>query len=269
MTHILSVQNIEAGYKSKFMLKDISFHIDKASFTGIIGPNASGKTTLFKSIIGDLELQLGQILLSGIDISSLSLKEKAQKLAIVTQNIDTPNLTVEEYVLLGRYPYNNKFQFFESAQDYKIAHKYMQLTDVYKYKDRNMNELSGGVQQMVAITRALTQEPEILLLDEPTSHLDITHQVQVLDLLRKLNSELKLSVLMIVHDLNLAGEYCDKLLMISKGKLHKTGTPKEVLNYKDIEEVYKTLVVTQENPISKKPAVFLVSDKNRIVSQLK
>ena len=112
---------------------------------------------------------------------------------------------------------------------------------------------------MVAITRALTQEPDILLLDEPTSHLDIKHQVQVLDLLRRLNKELKLSVLMILHDLNLAGEYCDQLLMMNNGAIHKSGTAQEVLNYKDIEAVYDTLVVTQENPLSKKPAVFLVS----------
>ncbi len=269
MKESLSVKNIVAGYKGKFMLNEISFIVEKASFTGIIGPNASGKTTLFKSIIGDLEILKGQIQLDGSNVSELSLKEKAKKIAIVTQNFDTPNLSVEEYVLLGRYPYNNKFQFFESAKDYAVAHKYMKLTDVYQYKDRNLNELSGGAQQLVAITRALTQEPDILLLDEPTSHLDITHQVQVLDLLRKLNSDLKLSVLMIVHDLNLAGEYCDQLIMISKGKLHKTGTPKEVLNYKDIEEVYDTLVVTQENPVSKKPAVFLVSDSQRLDTKKK
>jgi len=266
MLNILTIQNISSGYKGKFMLKEISFDVKKASFTGIIGPNASGKTTLFKSIIGDLDLQHGTILLENIDISNFTLKEKAKKLAIVTQNFDTPNLSVEEYVLLGRYPYNNQFQFFESKKDYKIAHKYMKLTDVYKYKHRILSELSGGAQQMVAITRALTQEPKILLLDEPTSHLDITHQVQILNLLKKLNKQLNLSVLMIIHDLNLAGEYCDNLIMMNNGSIYKTGTPKEVLNYKNIEEVYQTIVVTQENPISKKPVVFLVSEevKNKV-----
>ena len=259
MEKVLRVENISAGYKDKFMLKDISFELERSVFTGIIGPNASGKTTLFKSIIGDLDLLSGRIFIEGQDISSLSLKQKAQKLAIVSQYFETPELSVEEYVLLGRYPYNNRFQFFESKKDYEIAHKYMHLTDVYKYKDRLLTELSGGAQQMVAITRALTQEPEILLLDEPTSHLDIKHQVQVLDLLRRLNKELKLSVLMILHDLNLAGQYCDQLLMMNNGAIHKSGTAKEVLNYKDIEAVYDTLVVTQENPLSKKPAVFLVS----------
>ena len=259
MEKILKLENIIAGYENKFMLQNISFDVLKSSFTGIIGPNASGKTTLFKTIIGDINLQSGQIIIDNQDVLQYSLKEKAQKIAIVTQYFDTPNLSVEEYVLLGRYPYNNRFQFFEAKNDYAVAHKYMLLTDVYKYKDRMLTELSGGAQQMVAITRALTQEPELLLLDEPTSHLDIKHQVQVLDLLQKLNNELKLSVLMIIHDLNLAGEYCDHLLMMNNGKIHKSGTPKEVLNYKDIETVYDTLVVTQENPLSMKPAVFLVS----------
>ncbi len=261
MSNILSIRNISAGYKNKFMLKEICFDVKKSSFTGIIGPNASGKTTLFKSIIGDIYLQQGEILLEKKNISNFTIKEKAQKIAIVTQNFETPNLSVEEYVLLGRYPYNNRFQFFESKNDYEIAHKYMKLTDVYKYKNKMLNELSGGVQQIVAITKALTQEPDILLLDEPTSNLDITHQVSILNLLKKLNSKFELSVLMIIHDLNLAGEYCDNLIMMNNGLIYKTGKPKEVLNYKNIEEVYQTIVVTQENPISKKPVVFLISDE--------
>ena len=261
MSIILSVRNIESGYGNKTIVDNISFDVNKASFTGVIGPNACGKTTLFRTIIGDLKLMSGSVFVSDKNILELNLREKASKIAIVTQNFDLPDLSVEEYVLLGRYPYNNRFQFFESKDDYTIAHKYMQLTDTFKYKDRQISELSGGAQQLVAIARALTQEPELLLLDEPTSHLDITHQVQVLNLIRRLNKELGLSVLMIIHDLNLAGEYCDNLIMMNKGKVHKLGTAEEVLNYKDIEDVYETIVITQKNPISNKPAVFLVSEE--------
>lgn len=263
MNSILQIEKVCAGYEGKFMLNDISFNVENASFTGIIGPNASGKTTLFKSIVGDIELKEGSILLEGNDISSLNPKQKAQKLAIVSQNFDSPNLSVEDYVLLGRYPYSQRFQFFETSEDFEIAHKYMKLTGVFKYKDRIFSELSGGVQQMVVITRALCQEPKILLLDEPTSQLDINHQIQILDLLKSLNSELNLTVLMTIHDLNLAGEYCDQLIMVNKGEIHISGTPKEVLNYKDIETVYQTIVITQENPISKKPAIFLVSGNSK------
>ena len=261
MENILKIENIESGYGNKTILHNISFELEKGLFTGIIGPNACGKTTLFRSIVDDIKPFKGSIKINNTDISKLTPKEKASKIAIVTQQIDTPNLSVEEYVLLGRYPYNNRFQFFESKQDFEIAHKYMKLTNVYKYRHQSLKELSGGAQQLVAIARALTQEPELLLLDEPTSHLDISHQVQILNLLRKLNNELNLSVLMIIHDLNLAGEYCQNLILMNDGKIHKYGSAKDVLNYKDIEDVYKTLVITQENPVSKKPAVFLVSQE--------
>jgi len=123
-----------------------------------------------------------------------------------------------------------------------------------------MTQLSGGEQQLAGIARALTQEPDLLLLDEPTSHLDITHQVQILNLLQRLNTELELSVLMIIHDLNLAGEYCDYLIMLNKGKIHTQGTPEKVLNYQNIEEVYNTVVVTETNPLSGKPVILLVSE---------
>ncbi len=123
-----------------------------------------------------------------------------------------------------------------------------------------MQQISGGEKQLAAITRALIQEPELLLLDEPTSHLDITHQVGILDLIKRLNSELKITVVMILHDLNLASEYCDKIILLNNGRVYNQGTPHEVLTYKAIEDVYKTVVIVENNPISNKPYVFLVSE---------
>jgi iron complex transport system ATP-binding protein len=143
----------------------------------------------------------------------------------------------------------------------------MNLTDVSHLRNKYLTQLSGGERQLVAITRALVQEPELLLLDEPTSHLDITHQVQVLNLVQQLNEQLGLTVLMIIHDLNLAGEYCDQLVLISNGSIHIKGKPEEVLTFKNIEEVYKTVVVTEINHLSGKPAIFLVSKK--VLNKLK
>jgi iron complex transport system ATP-binding protein len=137
----------------------------------------------------------------------------------------------------------------------------MRLTGIWPHRKKQLSQLSGGEQQLAAIAQALTQEPELLLMDEPTSHLDITHQVQVLNLIQRLNNELKLTVLMIIHDLNLAAEYCNHLIMMKDGQLYSQGTPSEVLAYDKIEEVYNTVVVTQNNPLSGKPAVFLVSEK--------
>ncbi len=260
MSHILTIQNLSCGYP-KFQLADINFEISRGSFAGIIGPNGSGKTTLFRAITGILSLKSGQISLSGKNLKAFSLRQRAQNIAIVSQFIEAGDMSVEDYVLMGRIPYHNRFNFFETNEDFAIARKYMELTDTWRFKDQLMSELSGGEQQLAGIARALTQQPELLLLDEPTSHLDITHQVQVLNVLQQLNQETGLSVLMVIHDLNLASEYCDRLILVNQGRIHTHGTPEEVLTFQHIEDVYQTVVVTQNNPLSGKPAIFLASGK--------
>ncbi len=257
---ILNIQNLCCGYP-KFQLSEINIRIPKGSFAGIIGPNGSGKTTLFRAITGTLAIQSGKISISGKDLRSLTPRLRAQNIAIVSQFIEAGEISVEDYVMMGRIPYHSRFSFFESAEDFQIVQKYMEMTDTWQFKDRLMNELSGGEQQLAAIARALTQQPELLLLDEPTSHLDITHQVHILNVLQQLNQEMGLSVLMVIHDLNLASEYCDQLVLVNKGKVHTQGTPEEVLTFQHIEDVYQTVVVTQNNPLSGKPAVFLASRK--------
>lgn len=259
---ILDIKNFSCGYKNQFTINDINISIPKAGFVGVVGPNGSGKTTLFKGIRATIETIKGNVFLMGKDIHSLSFKQRALKMAVVSQKIENPDITVEDYVLMGRLPYRKRFHFFDNQYDIDIAHNYMQLTNILCLKNKNMTEISGGEQQLAAIARALTQEPDILLLDEPTSHLDIGHQAQILNLISRLNKEMQLTVLMIIHDLNLAGEYCNFLVMMKQGEMKVSGTPDEVLNYKIIEDVYGTLVVTQKNPVSGKPAVFLVSENN-------
>lgn len=261
MQNYLHIKNLDAGYEKGFQLNKIDFTVSQGSIAGIIGPNGSGKTTLFKCLCGDMKPVSGKIYLNEQDISVLPIRKKAQKVAVVAQFTDNTEVSVEDYVLMGRMPYRSNFQFFESKADYQIAEKYMKLTGVNAFRNKPMTELSGGEQQLAAIARALTQEPELLLLDEPTSHLDISHQVQILNLIQQLNTELKLTVLIIIHDLNLASEYCDYLIMMKGGRIHIKGTPQQVLNYQTIEEVYNTVVITRENPVSKKPVVFLVSDR--------
>lgn len=265
MQDYLKIENISCGYGNEFNLKEISFSVPKGKIVGIVGPNGSGKSTLFKGICGDLKLNSGSIELQHEDINQMTLKQKARTMAIVSQFVEQSEINVEDYVLLGRMPYRNTFQFFETSGDIAIAKKYMQLANVYQLRQKSMEELSGGEQQLVSIARALTQEPKLLLLDEPTAHLDIMHQIQVLNLIQKLSQELGLTVLLIIHDLNLASEFCDYLVMMNNGKIHTKGTPEEVLNYQNVEEVYKTLVFTQPNPLSKKPAIFLVS--NNVLEQ--
>lgn len=261
MGSFFEIRNYSCGYPGRFVLKNIDFEIRRGEFAGIIGPNGSGKTTLFRGISGELPPLEGFIELNGSSVQKMSLKERAQNIGIVTQNIEVGSMTVEEYVLMGRMPYRRPFQFFETREDFEVADKYIELTGIDDLREKSMNALSGGEQQLAGIARALTQEPQLLLLDEPTSHLDISHQVQILNLLRRLSENLGLTILMIIHDLNLAGEYCDSLIMMQNGALRKKGTPHEVLNYADIEAVYNTVVITRTNPVSGKPVVFLVSEK--------
>jgi iron complex transport system ATP-binding protein len=261
MAHFFEINNLTCGYDTQFHISEISVSISKGSLVGIIGPNGCGKTTLFRGITGELKSKIGSITLNGKNLKQLSHKERACRLAIVSPDGDVPHLTVEDYVLMGRLPYHKNYQFFDSKEDVAIAEKYMALTNIVPLRDHYLTQLSAGQRQLVSITRALVQEPELLLLDEPTSYLDITHQVQVLNLVQQLNEQLGLTVLMIIHDLNLAGEYCDELILMNEGKLQLVDKPEEVLTFANIEKVYGTMVVTQANPLSGKPAIFLVSNK--------
>jgi iron complex transport system ATP-binding protein len=259
MKTFFQLDRVTAGYGNEFHIQDISVDIQKGSFTGIIGPNGSGKTTLFKAIMGDLPVKAGNTILNGKNIQRLNQKERARNLAIVRQIPNMAAVRVADYVLMGRYPYHRPFQFFETKKDVEVSEKYMELTSVGHLKNKLINNLSGGELQLVSLARALSQEPELLLLDEPTAHLDIKHQVKIMNLIQKLNESLGLTVMMIIHDLNLASEYCGHLILMKEGKLIAKGTPEQVLTYKNIEDVYETIVVTQKNPVSGKPAVMLVS----------
>ncbi len=261
MNHLLHISNYSCGYASKFSIEVEDLTINKGDFVGIIGPNGAGKTTFFKGITGELEGLSGKILFNGDNLQIMKRRGRAQRLAIVNQNIGNPQISVEEYVLLGRVPFQKSLTFIEKKEDIEIAQHFMRLTKTFAFRHKMMTELSGGEQQLAAIARALTQQPELLLLDEPTAHLDIFHSVSVLNLLQQLNEQENLTIIMVIHDLNLASEYCERLVMMKNGSVFAKGTPEQVLTYKNIEEVYRTPVLTQANPLSNKPSVFLVSQK--------
>jgi len=260
---MLDVKNLSCGYDSKVILKDINLRVEKGELLGIIGPNGSGKTTLLRAITRVVKPKKGSVFLEGKDIWQMSFKGLAKKIAVVPQSLSANFISVEEFVLLGRIPHYKKFQFLETDKDKEIAQKALELTDTFKLKDRPLLEISGGERQLVLIARALAQQPRLLLLDEPTTHLDITHQVRILDLIKRLNKETELTVIMVLHDLNLASEYCRRLVLLNEGRIHKTGEPFEVLDYKTIEEVYRTVVIVEKNPVSSKPYVFVVSEEEK------
>ncbi len=250
--------DVWAGYNNFEILKGVSFNIEKGDFTGIIGPNGSGKTTLLRTATKIIKPFKGEIFLEEKNIANMPLKELAAVMAVVPQDtVFTFPFRVIDVVLMGRIPYINRFGF-ESRKDSKIALDALEFVGALHLKDRFIDELSGGERQRVIIAKALAQEPRILFLDEPTTHLDINHQVQIFGLLRKMNKESGLTIVAILHDLNLASDYCDKLILMSGGMIKGKGAPGEVLNYKTIEDVYKTVVIVKENPLTLRPHIFLV-----------
>ena len=237
--------------------------VEEGEIVGIVGPNGAGKTTLLRTLSRVLRPIKGLVLLEGKDIWHTGVREFAQNIAVVSQGVETSSVSVEDFILLGRIPYFKRWQFLETNKDLDVAIEAMRLTDTFRLKDRPMQEISGGESQLAVIARALVQEPKLLLLDEPTAHLDIAHQVEILDLIKRLNKELGITIIMVLHDLNLASEYCQRLILINKGKIDKMGTPEDVLTYHVIEEVYKTVVVVERSPISFKPHVFVVPKEER------
>jgi len=255
---MLKFKHVSSGYNNAEVLKDASFEIAKGDFTGIIGPNGSGKTTLLRVATKIIKLFKGEIFLEGKNLADISLKELAAVMAVVPQ--DTAFMfpfRVIDVVLMGRTPYVKRFDF-ESRKDLKIVLEALEFVDALHLKDRFIDELSGGERQRVIIAKAIAQEPRILLLDEPTTHLDISHQVQIFDLLKRMNKESGLTIVSILHDLNLASDYCDKLILLDNGMIKSKGAPSEVLDYKTIEDVYKTVVIVKENPLTLRPHIFLV-----------
>lgn len=260
---MLHINHLTCGYDSGFALSDIDLRVAPGEIMGIIGPNGSGKTTLLRAVTGVLKPRNGEILFEGKNIRRMNPRELSRKIAVVSQHPEIGNMTVEEFVLLGRIPHYSSFQFVESRKDIRIAHEAMALTDSIRLKDQWMSRLSGGERQLTLIARALAQEPKLLLLDEPTSYLDIAHQASILNLLKRLNSDLRLTVMMVLHDLNLAAEYCHRLGLFSLGRIHQVGMPDDVMDCRIIEEVYKTIVVVAKNPLSGKPCVMTVSENAR------
>jgi len=261
MNPTLSIDKLSFKYHKKTILKDISFSTQAGEFVSIIGPNGSGKTTLIKIISKINKPEKGVIYVNGEDIQKLSNRQLARHTAVVMQSSEPAAMSVEAYVLLGRLPFFKKYQFFETVKDIDLAHKYMALTGILGLKEALMNQISGGERQLAAIARALTQEPKLLILDEPTSHLDITHQVQILELITSLKKELNLTILIVLHDLNLAAEFSDRLVLLNgqNGKIYQTGTCEQVLTEESIQNVYHAKIRIQKNPVSKKPCIFLVT----------
>lgn len=263
MTDLLKVNNVWAGYQDKVVIRDISLVAQKGEFIGIIGPNGAGKSTLIKTLSRTLRPFKGEIVYGGRDIYEMQANEVARAVAVVPQDtLIVFDFLVRDIVMMGRIPHMKRFKK-ETEADFRIAERSLELTNTMGLKDRFINELSAGERQRVIIAKALAQEPRLLILDEPTAHLDISHQIEIFNLIKSLSRKEGLTVVSVLHDLNLASEYCDRIILMSEGRIFVEGPPQEVLSYKTIEEVYKTVVVIGQNPASRKPYIFLVTENER------
>lgn len=260
----LSAQQITCGYGARPVLQDLSLHVAGGEFLAVVGPNGCGKSTLVKAISRGLRPSAGRVLLEDRDIWTLKPRDLARQMAVVAQETGIEfEFTAQEVVAMGRLPHAARFRR-ETEADERAVRAAMAATSTAHLKDRLVTGLSGGERQRVMVARALAQEPRLLILDEPTAHLDIAHQVELLDLTRRLNRERGLTVIAVLHDLNLAAQYAGRLLMMKDGRRYAEGAPAEVVNEANVAAVYGSRVRVTVHPEEGSPHVILLSGERRV-----
>lgn len=246
----LEIVKLQFGYDQNPTLKGLDLNLKEGKLTVILGPNGSGKTTLVKLMSKMMPPDSGQIYLHLSDIMKMSQKEISKSLAIVPQNTAVEfDFTVEEIVAMGRYPHLKRFQQ-EGPADLEIINEAMKATDVFSFRKRPINALSGGEIQRVIIARALAQKPKVLILDEPIAHLDIQHQIELLKLVKQLAQTQHITIAMILHDLNFAMAFADHIVLMHEGKIAAEGLPEEVLIPETIKSVYGVDICLIKNPVT-------------------
>ncbi|HWI52938.1 MAG TPA: heme ABC transporter ATP-binding protein [Symbiobacteriaceae bacterium] len=260
----LSAQSVTCGYGARPVLREFSLNVGAGEFLAVVGPNGCGKSTLVKAISRALRPSAGRVLLEDRDIWALKPRDLARQMAVVAQETGIEfEFTVEEVVAMGRLPHAARFRR-ETEADERAVRAALEATSTLHLKDRLVTGLSGGERQRVMVARALAQEPRLLILDEPTAHLDIAHQVELLDLTRRLNRERGLTVIAVLHDLNLAAQYAGRLLMIKDGRRYAEGAPAEVVTEANVAAVYGSRVRVTAHPEEGSPHVILLSGERRV-----
>ena len=260
---MIEAHSISFRYHEAWVLQEVSFRVEKGEFVGVIGPNGSGKTTLLKLLHRLLAPQRGEILFELVPMKKMDRRDIAKRIAVVAQETQLLfPFSVIETVLMGRSPYLGRL-LFESEKDLEIARKAMEWTKILPFSERPVEELSGGERKRVFIARALAQEPDVILLDEPTANLDIQHQIEFLDLILTLNRDRGLTIVMASHDMNIASEFCDRLILLQEGRIYQMGTPEKVVTKENIESVYGCEVWIDQHPVSGMPRISLLRKGGR------
>jgi len=257
MEPILTLSKVGFRYSASWAVRGVDLEVFSGEMLGILGPNGSGKTTLLKIMDGMLLPHEGDVLVDGKSIGTLKRGDIAKVVAMVAQeNFFRFAFSVLEVVLMGRFPHLRRLQF-ERDKDLEIALNALKATHALELAERSIHELSGGEKQRVLMARALAQEPAVILLDEPTSFLDLKYKKEIFDLIANLTREKRLGVVIVSHDMDLVSQYCHRLVMLKNGSVHLTGTPEEVIHAQSIQEVYECAVVIDKNPLTGKPRVSL------------
>jgi iron complex transport system ATP-binding protein len=241
----------------RWLLQEIDLCVKKGEMVGVLGSNGSGKSSLIRCLTGEWKPDSGEVRLKEKRIESYSPKQRSRIVAVLSQEpLGEIGFTVEEIVRMGRYPYRGRWPW-ASKHDLDVCERVLKQTGLWSMKHRQVAELSGGERQRVAIARTMAQEPELLVLDEPTTFLDIRHQLSILDLLKKWQRECGMTILVVLHDLNLAAQYCDRLVLMKEGQIVTSGVPEEVITRGRIEEVYGVKPLVLMHPKLNVPQVFL------------
>jgi len=251
----ISLKEVSLAYGTSEVIHGVSFGLERGIFAGLVGPNGSGKSTIIKSLSRILEPTHGQIFLRGRNIKSMKQKDMARLLAVVPQNAVLPSLfTAFEIVLMGRNPHKG-FLSYEDENDMEIVRDAMEKTDTWHFRDRCIHELSGGEIQSVVIARALTQNTDIIVLDEPTAALDVARQIEILNFLRDHCKAHNKTIIAAIHDLNLAAHYCDRMILLKKGDVFIDDVPSKVITNENLSTVYGSGSYVYPHPLSGLPAV--------------
>ncbi len=252
---MLDVQDISIGYGETQILRNVSFSLKAGEIVAVLGANGAGKTTLLRALNRTLRISAGEIQLGHQSLYDFSRVEIAKRIAVVAQENETKfPITVLEFVLAGRFVHGSAFGW-ETERDLTIAIDCLKLCDLADYENRAMNELSGGERQRVLLARAFATEARVLLLDEPTNNLDIAHQALMFRLIRERAETCESAAVVITHDLNLASEFADKILLLANGGIAALGVPKEVLIEENLRRVFGVKVLLDENPLTKNTRV--------------
>jgi iron complex transport system ATP-binding protein len=254
---MIRVEKLGKSFGAERILHGIDFRVDKGAFFGIIGPNGSGKSTLLQTISGVLAVSEGQVWLEGKEVSTYSNKALARWLTVLQQDALPPvRFTVREVVEMGRYPFQGWFGD-EKENSGALIDAIMEKLKISEFSDKLVEQLSGGERQRVALAKSMAQQPRLLLLDEPTTFLDIGYQIQMMDYIRGWQQEADLTIIAVLHDLNLAAQYCDQLLVLHEGEVWGIGSPQDILNSELISQVYGTKPIIMPHPVSGVPQIIL------------